>query len=195
VITNYTIIEKDVAGTFLSKLPSKMEDMKDIPKLGYTSPREGIAEKFHMSEQLLAMLNPGQSFDRAGDTIVVVDTAGSAETVKAERVEVDKKRQTAVLFDKANSMIAFYPATVGSEEKPSPTGTLKGHRDQPQPDVPLQSPLPLQGSAVRQAVHHQAGAEQSGWFGLDRPFRRGLRAAWDVVHSRMGRRFASQSQN
>jgi len=125
VITNYTIIEKDVAGTFLSKLPSKMEDMKDIPKLGYTSPREGIAEKFHMSEQLLAMLNPGQSFDRAGDTIVVVDTAGSAETVKAERVEVDKKRQTVVLFDKANAMIAFYPATVGSEEKPSPTGTLK----------------------------------------------------------------------
>ena len=40
VITNYTIAEKDVAGPFLSKLPSKMEDMKDIPKLGYTSPRE-----------------------------------------------------------------------------------------------------------------------------------------------------------
>jgi lipoprotein-anchoring transpeptidase ErfK/SrfK len=64
--------------------------------------------------------------DRAGDTIVVVDTVGSEEeAVKAERVEVDKKRQTVVLFNKANSMIAFYPATVGSEEKPSPTGTLK----------------------------------------------------------------------
>ena len=60
VITNYTIVEKDVAGPFLSTLPSKMEDMKDIPQLGYTSPREGIAEKFHMSEELLAMLNPGQ---------------------------------------------------------------------------------------------------------------------------------------
>ena len=71
VITNYTIVEKDVSGPFLSKLPSKMEDMKDIPKLGYTSPREGLAEKFHMSEQLLAMLNPGQRFDRAGDTIAL----------------------------------------------------------------------------------------------------------------------------
>jgi lipoprotein-anchoring transpeptidase ErfK/SrfK len=29
------------------------------------------------------------------------------------------------LFDKSNSLIGFYPATVGSEEKPSPTGTLK----------------------------------------------------------------------
>ena len=126
VITNYTIVEKDVSGPFLSKLPSKMEDMKDVPKLGYTSPREGLAEKFHVSEQLLAQINPGQRFDRAGDTIAVVDTGGGQEgAVKADRMEVDKTRQTVTLFDKSNSMIAFYPATVGSEEKPSPTGTLK----------------------------------------------------------------------
>jgi len=127
VVMNYTIVEKDVTGPFLSKLPFKMEDMKDIPKLGYTSAREGLAEKFHMSEQLLAMLNPGQRFERADDTIVVVDTVGgdSERAVKADRVEVDKKRQTVMLFDKSNSMIAFYPATVGSEEKPSPSGTLK----------------------------------------------------------------------
>ncbi|MGY4359837.1 lipoprotein-anchoring transpeptidase ErfK/SrfK [Bradyrhizobium sp. i1.7.7] len=29
------------------------------------------------------------------------------------------------LFDKSNVLIGFYPATVGSEEKPSPSGTLK----------------------------------------------------------------------
>ena len=51
-----------------------MEDMKDIPKLNYTSAREELAERFHMSEELLATLNPGQRFDRAGETIVVVDT-------------------------------------------------------------------------------------------------------------------------
>jgi hypothetical protein len=47
VTTNYTIAEQDVAGPFLPKLPSKMEDMKDIPKLSFTSSREGLAEKFH----------------------------------------------------------------------------------------------------------------------------------------------------
>ncbi|WP_245331814.1 L,D-transpeptidase family protein [Bradyrhizobium sp. NAS80.1] len=120
----YTITDKDVAGPFLHKLPSKMEDMKNIPKLGYTSPREALAEKFHMSEQLLAALNPGRHFDRAGDTIVVVDAAGGAPG-KAARVEIDKNRQTVKLFDKSNSLIGFYPATVGSEEKPSPSGTLK----------------------------------------------------------------------
>ena len=42
-----------------------MEDMKDIPRLSYISSREELAEKFHMSEELLATLNPGQRFDRA----------------------------------------------------------------------------------------------------------------------------------
>ncbi|MBR0932907.1 L,D-transpeptidase family protein [Bradyrhizobium jicamae] len=126
VMANYTITEKDVAGPFLSKLPSRMEDMKDIPKLGYTTPREGLAEKFHMSEQLLADLNPNQRFDRAGDRIVVVETGGRTNPpVKADRIEVDKSRQTVKLFNRSNALIGFYPATVGSQEKPSPNGTLK----------------------------------------------------------------------
>jgi lipoprotein-anchoring transpeptidase ErfK/SrfK len=125
VTTNYTIQKQDVAGPFLHKLPAKMEEMKHIPKLAYTSPREGLAEKFHMSEELLAALNPQERFDRAGDSIVVVDAATDENPRKADRVEVDKVRQTVRLFDKANAFIGFYPATVGSEEKPSPSGTLK----------------------------------------------------------------------
>jgi lipoprotein-anchoring transpeptidase ErfK/SrfK len=127
VTANYTITGKDVAGPFLAKLPGKLEDMKDIPKLSYTSAREELAERFHMSEDLLATLNPGQRFDRAGDSIVVVDTGSgeAANAAKAARVEVDKARQTVKLFDKSNGLIGFYPATVGSREKPSPTGTLK----------------------------------------------------------------------
>jgi peptidoglycan hydrolase-like protein with peptidoglycan-binding domain len=78
VIANYTITEKDVSGPFLRTLPSRMENMKNIPKLGFTSPREALAEKFHMSEQLLATLNPvgvsiapatpSSSWTRAADT-------------------------------------------------------------------------------------------------------------------------------
>jgi lipoprotein-anchoring transpeptidase ErfK/SrfK len=127
VTMTYAITEQDVAGPFLKKLPSRMEDMKELTKLGFTSAREALAEKFHMSEHLLAALNSGRHFDRAGDTIVVVDTSGAGEGIptKAERIEVDKIRQTVKLFDKTNALIGFYPATVGSEEKPSPSGTLK----------------------------------------------------------------------
>ncbi len=55
-ITEYKISKSDVAGPFLEKLPVKMEQMKDLKALSYTSPREAIAEKFHMSEDLLAAL-------------------------------------------------------------------------------------------------------------------------------------------
>jgi peptidoglycan hydrolase-like protein with peptidoglycan-binding domain len=96
VMANYVLAEKDVTGPFLRKLPAKMEQMKDIPRLGYTSAQEGLAEKFHMSQQLLSTLNPGQRFDHAGDTIAVLDTSSgqSLPTVKADRVEVDKNQQT-----------------------------------------------------------------------------------------------------
>jgi len=127
VLADYALTEKDVFGPFLQKLPSRMEDMKDIPKLGFTGPREALAEKFHMSEQLLSALNPAQQFDRAGDKIIVVNTSlgETKDSTKADRVEVDKGRQIVRLFDKTNALIGFYPATVGSEEKPSPSGTLK----------------------------------------------------------------------
>ena len=43
--TNYMITDKDVAGPFLRRLPSKMDDMKDISKLSFTSPREAAGRK------------------------------------------------------------------------------------------------------------------------------------------------------
>jgi lipoprotein-anchoring transpeptidase ErfK/SrfK len=119
------IEQSDVAGPFFSKLPAKMENMKDLPALAYGSAKEGLAERFHMSEELLAELNPGRNFDHAGESLVVVDTGDDQNPPKADRVAVDKERQTVRLFDKTNALIGFYPATVGSEEKPSPSGTLK----------------------------------------------------------------------
>ena len=50
-----------------------MEDLKDLKSLDYTSPREAIAERFHMSEALLAALNPGKKFDEAGQTVAVIN--------------------------------------------------------------------------------------------------------------------------
>src|SRR5690348_16279698 len=74
VITTYDVTEKDVAGPFLAKLPARMEDMNHLDGLDYTSASEELAERFHMSEQLLAALNPHQPF-RAGTRLVVADLA------------------------------------------------------------------------------------------------------------------------
>jgi lipoprotein-anchoring transpeptidase ErfK/SrfK len=145
VLSTYQITESDVAGPFLKKLPHKMEEMKHLHHLSYTSPRQELAEKFHMSEALLSALNPGERFRNPGTTIVVADptetdtsrantagaktagvkTVGVKTAPKADHVTIDKVRQTVEVFDASNQLIDFYPATVGSEEKPSPTGTLR----------------------------------------------------------------------
>jgi hypothetical protein len=82
VVVEYTISENDVKGPFLEKLPAKMEDMKSLKALNYTSPREAIAERFHMSEGLLETLNPGKKFDRAGEIILVANVLKTYSTSK-----------------------------------------------------------------------------------------------------------------
>ncbi|MHC2433702.1 L,D-transpeptidase [Bradyrhizobium sp. USDA 4451] len=124
-IVSYTIADADVKGPFSKKIPAKMEDMKNLPALNYTSPREALAEKFHMSEALLQALNPGQKFDKPGDSIMVANVLDTGKPPAIARVEVDKTRQTLSTFDAAGKLLAFYPATVGSTEKPTPSGTLK----------------------------------------------------------------------
>jgi len=125
VLAQYTITAQDLKGPFLAKLPAKMEQMKTLKHLNYTGPKEALSERFHISPELLTELNPGQKFNRAGDAITVVSLPPEAMPTPATRVEVDKERQTVKAFGADGALLAFYPASVGSEEKPTPSGSLK----------------------------------------------------------------------
>jgi len=125
VLTEYQITDDDLKGPFVKKIPSKMEEMKNLDHLGYRTPREKLGEKFHMSEGLLQALNPGKKLDQAGETIVVANVSRDAPSDKAARVEVDKAQKLLRVFGKDNALIAVYPASIGSQEKPAPSGTLK----------------------------------------------------------------------
>jgi lipoprotein-anchoring transpeptidase ErfK/SrfK len=123
-LTEYVISGADVQGPFLQRLPARMEDMKTLDHLGYTGPRAALAEKFHMSEALLARLNPGKSFAQAGATIVVANVARNAAPGKAARIEVDKPQHLVRAFGPGNELLAAFPASIGSAEKPAPSGTF-----------------------------------------------------------------------
>jgi lipoprotein-anchoring transpeptidase ErfK/SrfK len=125
VVTEYKISNDDIKGPFLERLPARMEDLRRLQALRYTSPREAIAEKFHMSEGLLETLNPRKKFDQAGEIILVANVLTNDTKLKVDRIEVDKSRQTVRLLASSGELIAFFPATVGSKEKPTPSGTLK----------------------------------------------------------------------
>lgn len=125
VIVDYKITDADVKGPFLKELPGKLEEMKSLKALSYTSPLERLAEKFHMSEDLLKALNPGKSFDKAGETIVVANVAARNALPRIARLEIDKKNETLKAFDASGRLVAFYPASIGSPDRPTPNGTLK----------------------------------------------------------------------
>ena len=168
VITDYTITESDVKGPFLKKLPAKLEDMKDLKSLGYSSPREGIAERFHMSENLLALLNPGKQFDKVGDTISVANVL-SKSTAAVGRIEVYKKLQAVKVFDASGAMVAFLPASVGSEEKPTPTGTLKVISSDANPNYRYNPDYKFKGVKTKKPFTIEPGPNNpvgSYWIGL-----------------------------
>jgi lipoprotein-anchoring transpeptidase ErfK/SrfK len=125
VLTEYTISADDLRGPFIKKIPAKLESMKKLPALAYTSEREKLAEKFHMSQELLRTLNRGEKFETAGDKIVVANVAADDLPQKAGRIEVDKNSQVLKVFGTDEKLLAVYPATVGSAEKPAPSGRLK----------------------------------------------------------------------
>jgi lipoprotein-anchoring transpeptidase ErfK/SrfK len=122
-LREYTITRDDLKGPFLRALPSKMEDMSTLEMVSYTSLPEALAERFHMSELLLKALNPNSSFRFSGEKIIVANVR-STKRQKAARLEVEIERRTIKAFDDKGRLIAFFPASVGSSDKPSPSGIL-----------------------------------------------------------------------
>jgi len=143
----YTIQPQDVAGPFVAEIPRQFDEMAQLPQLAYPNPRQLIAAKFHMSEGLLAALNPGKNFAEAGTVLSVpnVPQGGDDPAVVAQelhqhrgntgssaapgqaaaRVVVNKGNRTVQVFSADNRLLAFLPASIGSAEKPAPSGTFQ----------------------------------------------------------------------
>ena len=117
------IAPEDVAGPF-EKIPEDMMEKAKLQALTYSSPLEGIAEKYHSSPALLKKLNPKSSFDQAGEEIVVPNVMVPPPE-KAASVVVSKSRRTVTALDSAGKVLARYPATIGSEHDPLPIGKWK----------------------------------------------------------------------
>ena len=123
VASDYVITADDVKGPFMGKAPATMEAMARLPRMDYESPLQLLAEKFHMDQKLLEALNPGADFAAAGTTIVVATPGVVALAGPVARIEVDKNREQVRALDQAGKPMAVYPATVGSQERPAPSGT------------------------------------------------------------------------
>ena len=123
-IIEYEIQPADVKGPFNKTVPKTLEKKAELKTLNFTNPHELLAEKFHVDPALLTRLNPKVSFDAAGTKIQVPNVAKKPSQAKVAKVVVDKTARTVRALDGDGKLISFYPASVGSEERPAPSGTL-----------------------------------------------------------------------
>ena len=130
-ITSYTVTETDMTGPF-EKIPPKLEDQAKLTALGYQSPMELIAERFHTSPALLAQLNRGTVL-AAGREIKVPavapfnpETKPPADPAAAGITIQVSKEESALRATRADGTLVFYaPVSSGSVHDPLPPGDFK----------------------------------------------------------------------
>lgn len=168
VLADYTLSAQDVAGPFS---PPPTDDLSLQAELGtnYSTARERIAERFHISETLLQALNPGVDFKTAGVKIMVPSVM-QATLPEVARIEVSKAEKAIRAYDASGKLIAYYPATIGSGDNPSPSGEVKVNGVARAPDY-VYDPAKLNfGKGPKVTVpagpNNPVGAV---WIDLDRP--------------------------
>jgi lipoprotein-anchoring transpeptidase ErfK/SrfK len=124
VVSRYVLTEEDVAGPFTPSIPRGLAEQAELDALGYRSASESIAERFHMDEQFLLALNPGADFSRAGEEIHITNPRRPPIQGEVARIEVDAEQKSVRAYAEDGTLLAFYPATIGSSESPSPSGAM-----------------------------------------------------------------------
>src|SRR5690606_20504517 len=134
VLTDYTITAADLSGPFIGQVPANLADMAKLKTVGYATPLEMLAEKFHMTEGLLQALNPGVDFGKAGQTIVVAAVAQTDLAAEVAHIVVDKAERSVRVYDASDKLLSFYPATIGSSTRPVPSAELSVVGVAPEPN-------------------------------------------------------------
>jgi len=122
-VIRYTIAAEDAAGPFL-EIPDDMMEKAALSAMPYASLIEELGEKFHSSPAFLRRMNPGKSFERAGEQILAPDVSRQVPG-KAASIEVSERDLSVCARDAGGRVVARYPATVGSEHDPLPLGDWK----------------------------------------------------------------------
>ena len=120
LLQTYTITAADLKGPFTA-IPKDVQEQALMKWMGYESPVEGLAEKFHLSPRLLAELNPGKDLEKAGE-VIAVPAVERGPARRPVRVVVSKSKRAVTAYGAGDKVLAQYPATLGGEHDPLPIG-------------------------------------------------------------------------
>jgi lipoprotein-anchoring transpeptidase ErfK/SrfK len=171
VIGTYVIKDAD-AEAVSGRVPEDFAEMAQLEFVGYADIAEAVAEKFHMDVDLLRALNPGAAF-RVGEKVFVADVGAAPEPEgRATVVQVDKKLSQVRAYAEDGTLLAAYPASIGSEENPSPSGTRTVGAVAPMPTYTYNPQVNFQQGANTEVLSIPPGPNGpvgSMWIDLSEP--------------------------
>jgi lipoprotein-anchoring transpeptidase ErfK/SrfK len=131
---SYTITKEDINYPYLSTIPRDFISQSKMKGFFYTRVSEMLSEKFHMDEEFLKRLNPHTTFTTIGEKVIVANTRNTISlTEPISLLIAHKSSKILFAFNSDNQMIAAFPASYGSVDTPSPSGTEKISKITPNP--------------------------------------------------------------
>ncbi len=170
-IVSYQITAADAAGPYVASIPEDYGQKAALPSMAYTSVTEALAERFHMDEGYLKALNPGVDFTLPGSTIKVVNP-GEPKKGQVTRIVANKRIKLLQAFDAAGNLVAAYPASIGSTDTPSPSGTHAVQRIALDPNYTYNPKINFKQGANDKILTIPPGPNGpvgSVWIALDKP--------------------------
>lgn len=171
VTTTYEITQQDIDGPYMGVVPTDLEKQGEAAAMSYGDIVEALAERFHVTEDLLRAMNPGADFNRAGQTLLVPAIDNRPLAADVARIDVNKAEGSVKAFAADGALLAYFPATIGSTDNPTPSGTLRVNGVARNPDYTYDPSKLSYGSVGRKVVVKPGPNNPVGvvWIDLNKP--------------------------
>jgi len=171
ITSTYEITQQDLAGPYLGVVPTELEAQGEAAHMGYGNIVEALAERFHVTEALLRAMNPGADFMRVGQKLLVPAVDNTPLPADVDNIVVNKAEGSVTAFAANGDLIAYFPATIGSGDNPTPTGTVKVNGVARNPDYVYDPEKLSYGDVSRKVVVKPGPNNPVGvvWIDLNKP--------------------------
>ncbi|HET7231070.1 MAG TPA: L,D-transpeptidase family protein [Longimicrobium sp.] len=128
LITQHRLTADDVKGPFI-QIPENVQAQAKLPCSCYNSLTEKLGETYHISPELLKMLNPGVNLDglQAGQSVNVplVRDSNAGRGGQVAQIVVSGQGSYVQAQDASGKILFHFPSTLGATYDPSPSGEFK----------------------------------------------------------------------
>ncbi|WP_438851269.1 L,D-transpeptidase family protein [Brevundimonas nasdae] len=171
VTTTYEITQQDIDGPYMGVVPTDLEKQGEAAAMSYGDIVEALAERFHVTEDLLRAMNPRADFNRAGQKLLVPAVDNRPLAADVARIDVNKAEGSVKAFAADGALLAYFPATIGSTDNPTPSGTLRVNGVARNPDYTYDPSKLSYGSVGRKVVVKPGPNNPVGvvWIDLNKP--------------------------